>query len=73
MMIWGLSAEVCGMQGVYIPKMRADLTTEKVLIMEWVDGKRLRSAGKRRAGVLSSNICPRQGKLPSLMPRQGSR
>ena len=38
------------MQGVYIPKMRADLTTQKVLIMEWVDGKRLRSAGKRRPG-----------------------
>ena len=48
------------MQGVYIPKMRADLTTEKVLIMEWVDGKRLRSAGKRRAGMSLSNICPRE-------------
>ena len=39
------------MQGVYVPEMMPDLTTEKILVMEWVAGSRLRSAGKRRAGV----------------------
>jgi aarF domain-containing kinase len=32
------------LEGVYVPYMHADLTTQKVLVMEWVDGERLRSA-----------------------------
>lgn len=38
------------MQGVYVPKMVAELTTERVLVMEWVQGNRLRSAGNLREG-----------------------
>lgn len=37
-------------QGVYVPKMVAELTTERVLVMEWVQGNRLRSAGNLREG-----------------------
>lgn len=33
-------------QGVFIPNMIHDLTTRRVLTMEWVDGVRLRSAGE---------------------------
>lgn len=32
-------------QGVYVPEMVHELTTERVLTMEWLDGVRLRSAG----------------------------
>ncbi|KAK9810297.1 hypothetical protein WJX72_008275 [[Myrmecia] bisecta] len=32
------------MEGVYVPDMYLDLTTERVLVMEWVEGVRLRSA-----------------------------
>lgn len=31
-------------QGVYVPEMCVELTTRRVLVMEWVDGVRLRSA-----------------------------
>jgi len=34
-----------GLEGVFVPDMRVDLTTRRVLVMEWVDGTRLRSAG----------------------------
>lgn len=34
------------LQGIYIPGMLEDLTTQRVLTMEWVDGVRLRSAGE---------------------------
>ena len=37
--------EGSGLQGVYIPSMLHELTTQRVLTMEWVDGVRLRSAG----------------------------
>ena len=33
-------------QGVYIPEMVPELTTQRVLTMEWVEGVRLRSAGE---------------------------
>ena len=49
-------------QGVFIPGMRPELTTEKVLVMEWVAGSRLRSAGKRRQGA------PALAKMLSLEP-----
>ncbi len=29
---------------MYVPEMYLDVTTERVLVMEWVDGVRLRSA-----------------------------
>lgn len=32
------------LQGVYVPEMCVELTTRRVLVMEWVDGVRLRSA-----------------------------
>ena len=32
------------LEGVYVPKMYVELCTPKVLIMEWVDGQRLRTA-----------------------------
>ncbi|KAK9810801.1 hypothetical protein WJX73_008900 [Symbiochloris irregularis] len=38
-----------GMQGVYAPHMYQGLTTEKVLIMEWVEGVRLKGAGTLKA------------------------
>lgn len=31
------------MKGVYAPKMRLEYTTARVLVMEWVDGVKLRS------------------------------
>ena len=33
------------LEGVYVPSMLPELTTRRVLVMEWVDGTRLRSAG----------------------------
>ena len=36
-------------QGVYVPEMCAELTTRRVLVMEWVDGVRLRSAASGAA------------------------
>lgn len=32
------------LQGVYVPRMHTELTTRKVLVMEWVEGQRLRTA-----------------------------
>lgn len=32
------------LEGVYVPKMVRDLTTQRVLVMEWVEGERLRTA-----------------------------
>ena len=34
------------MQGVYVPGMDHELTTQRLLTMEWVDGVRIRSAGE---------------------------
>jgi hypothetical protein len=31
------------LDGVFVPDMYEDLTTQRVLIMEWVEGRRLRS------------------------------
>ncbi|KAL3153782.1 hypothetical protein ABBQ32_013367 [Trebouxia sp. C0010 RCD-2024] len=38
------------LEGVYVPKMYTDLTTPRVLIMEWVDGTRLRSSAQGGGG-----------------------
>lgn len=32
------------LDGVYVPRMYEDLTTSRVLVMEWIDGERLRTA-----------------------------
>lgn len=32
------------LEGVYVPQMRPEFTTRRVLVMEWVEGERLRSA-----------------------------
>lgn len=32
------------LEGVYVPQMYTELTTQKVLVMEWVEGERIRSA-----------------------------
>ena len=34
------------MQGVYVPKMFTDLTTQRVLVMEWIEGRRLKSSSQ---------------------------
>ena len=39
----------CDAQGVYVPEMCVELTTRRVLVMEWVDGVRLRSAASGAA------------------------
>lgn len=33
------------LEGVYVPAMYPDLTTRKVLVMEWIDGERLHTKG----------------------------
>ena len=33
-------------QGVYVPKMFTDLTTQRVLVMEWIEGRRLKSSSQ---------------------------
>ncbi len=38
-------------QGVYVPEMLLNLTTRRVLVMEWVVGERLRSASDGVPGV----------------------
>ena len=38
------------LQGVHVPNMYTDLTTPRVLIMEWVDGTRLRSSAQGGGG-----------------------
>lgn len=38
------------LQGVHVPKMYTNLTTPRVLIMEWVDGTRLRSSAQGGGG-----------------------
>lgn len=48
------------MPGVYVPAMKRELTTKKVLVMEWIEGERLRSAyaaasDKRREDSASSS------------------
>ena len=42
------------LEGVYVPSMLPELTTRRVLVMEWVDGTRLRSAGDVVEGGNSS-------------------
>ena len=42
-------------QGVYVPEMYEDMTTERVLMMEWLDGTRLRSAGDLSSGSQPRN------------------
>jgi len=36
------------MKGVYVPDMNLELTTPKVLVMEWIDGEKLRSGLESR-------------------------
>lgn len=55
MMLWADSPEVPdvwtavrqalygSLDGVFVPDMYEDLTTQRVLIMEWVEGRRLRT------------------------------
>ena len=39
------------LQGVYVPHLYTDITTQRVLVMEWVEGTRLRSGGTARDGT----------------------
>lgn len=39
------------MQGVYVPDMFTDLTTQRVLVMEWIDGTRLKSSSQGGRGA----------------------
>lgn len=40
------------LDGVYVPKMYSELTTRRVLVMEWIDGERLSSATAGSRDVL---------------------
>ena len=39
------------LDGVYVPKMVTDLTTPRVLVMEWIEGERLRTAYSAMSSV----------------------
>ncbi|KAK2080806.1 hypothetical protein QBZ16_000660 [Prototheca wickerhamii] len=39
-----------GMREIHVPRVHAGLTTRRVLVMEWVRGRRLRTAGSREGG-----------------------
>ena len=39
------------LQGVYVPHLYTDITTQRVLVMEWVEGTRLRSGGTAIEGT----------------------
>lgn len=39
------------LEGVYVPKMYPELTTRKVLVMEWIDGVRLHTKGSSEAAA----------------------
>ena len=43
--------EMFALQGVYVPSMYTELTTKKVLIMEWIDGTRLKSSSQGGQGA----------------------
>ena len=65
------------LDGVYIPDMVRDLTTSRVLVMEWVDGERLRTAYSAVSGTSSSSTTDSSGassfnSLPPPPPPSGS-
>lgn len=39
------------LEGVYVPHLYTDITTQRVLVMEWVEGTRLRSGGTATDGT----------------------
>lgn len=43
-------------QGIYAPEMLLDSTTPRVLIMEWIEGRRLRRAGKDGFGPTQAEL-----------------
>ncbi len=43
-------------QGIYSPEMLLDITTPRVLIMEWIEGRRLRRAGKNGFGPSQAEL-----------------
>ena len=46
----------CARQGIYAPEMLLDITTPRVLIMEWIEGRRLRRAGKNGYGPSQAEL-----------------
>ncbi|KAG7673272.1 hypothetical protein Ndes2526B_g03296 [Nannochloris sp. 'desiccata'] len=48
------------LDGVYVPDMVTDLTTSRVLVMEWIDGERLRTAYSAVGDTSSSSSSNRQ-------------
>ena len=44
------------MQGIYAPEMLLEITTPRVLIMEWIEGRRLRRAGKNGFGPSQAEL-----------------
>ena len=46
-----LAILVVVLQGVYVPHLYTDITTQRVLVMEWVEGTRLRSGGAATVGT----------------------
>ena len=43
-------------QGIYAPEMLLEMTTPRVLIMEWIEGRRLRRAGKDGFGPTQAEL-----------------
>ena len=43
-------------QGIYAPDMLLAQTTPRVLIMEWIEGRRLRRAGKDGLGPTQAEL-----------------
>lgn len=46
----------CATQGIYAPEMLLGITTPRVLIMEWIEGRRLRRAGKNGYGPSQAEL-----------------
>jgi len=44
------------LQGVYVPDMILEHTTQRVLVMEWIEGRRLRRAGKNGEGPSADEL-----------------
>lgn len=40
-------------QGVFVPKAYQELTTRRILVSEWVDGKKLSDCSQEELGVLT--------------------
>ena len=53
-----LPLSLSAVQDVYVPRMHSQLCTRKVLVMEWVEGERLRTAysAAREGGGMATGV-----------------